>query len=227
MKIDALRIVVEVPTYEGRDGVYRERYASTNSISDHGQYHGAKSEEYLDLFRRVREAARAEIAATGWSTWPYDCEVSVTRYHRTLRRPDSSNLGKVEVDALAPSVPHEERRDRCEPFLGVYMNDRQARPYHATTEYDPEGPDRVLIVVRRRYMDPAQAPRSTESTEKRQATGASPRPKVKTPRAIAAADEANTAADERTATLGGQPISREAGLRYIHASDAHGRGRRR
>jgi hypothetical protein len=147
---DLLTLTVLTPVVAGR-----ARYAGVNAISDHGAYHGRKSSEYLELFRAVREAARAEMERVGWVTWPHPCEVQVVRYHRTARMSDSGNIGKAEMDALAPSTPNQEARDKCAPFPGVYENDSLVRPYHASVEYDPDGPDRVVIIVRRRYPDVA------------------------------------------------------------------------
>ncbi len=151
--IDALVLCVRTPLFIGEDGVQRERYASVNAVSDHGATHGKKSPAYLALFRAVREAARAEMARTGWTTWPHGCEGTIVRYHRTRRMSDSPNIGKAECDSLCPSTPHEERRDRCAPFPGVYLDDKQVHPWHTDVEYDPTGPDRVFIVVRRRFPE--------------------------------------------------------------------------
>jgi hypothetical protein len=145
---DLLTLTVLTPVVAGR-----ARYAGVNAISDHGAYHGKKSAEYLELFRAVREAARAEMERVGWVTWPHPCEVQVVRYHRTARMSDCGNLGKAEMDAMAPSTPNQEARDKCAHFPGVYLNDSLVRPYHASVEYDPDGPDRVVIIVRRRYPD--------------------------------------------------------------------------
>lgn len=128
-------------------------YASANAVSDHGATRGKKSPAYLELFRSVREAARAAMAATGWETAHDPCEVQVVRYHATRRLADAPNLGKVECDALEPSTPHEEERDKCDPFPGVFANDDLVRPYSADVEYDPAGPDRVVVIIRRRFPD--------------------------------------------------------------------------
>jgi hypothetical protein len=71
---------------------------------------------------------------------------------------DAGNLAKCELDSLRPSTAHEEKRDRCAPFAGVYLDDDQVRPYRSDVEYDPRGIDRIVIVVRRRYPDIDVAP---------------------------------------------------------------------
>ena len=149
-----------MPVYYGDDDQGRAKYAGVNAIRDAGAYGGRKSAAYLDLFRAVREAARAEMARTGWETWHGTVQFQVVRYHRTRRLVDAPNMGVVEANALRPSTPEEERRDRCDPFPGVYRDDVPARPHSADCAYDPDGTDRVLIICRRRYPDvlPVHAP---------------------------------------------------------------------
>ena len=228
MKIDLLRIVVLTPTFAASNGVERERYASANAISDHGRYGGAKSEEYLALFRAVREAARAEMAAIGWTTWAHGCDATVVRYHRTLVVTDAPNLGKIELDALEPSNAHEDRRDGAAPFAGVFENDRQIRGYHATTEYDPEGPDRVLITVRRRYPDAIGAT-STQRPKKAPRARAVAQPRSTPPDSLERAPQAR--GDERLPVLNGRTISFAEAAKLIAAApgiaaDERIRGRR-
>jgi hypothetical protein len=127
-------------------------YAGVNDVAN-GWGAKAKSTAYLTLFRATREAARAEMERVGWETARYACAVEVIRYHRTRQMNDATNLGKCEADAMAPSTPKQEARDKCVPFAGVYANDRLARPYGADVEYDAEGIDRVVIIVRRRFPD--------------------------------------------------------------------------
>jgi hypothetical protein len=151
-------LVISVPV----DGAY----AGVNDVAA-GWGAAKKSPAYLSLFRDVREAARAEMTRTGWETATYACAVEVVRYYRTLRIGDADGLAKVPIDALSPSTPHQEARDRSAPFAGVWVNDRLARPLRADVEYDPDGEDRLVIVVRRRFPDPLAAekrPRSARRT---------------------------------------------------------------
>jgi hypothetical protein len=129
-------------------------YASMNSLD---RIDRRKSPAYLDLFRDTRELTRRAIEEQGWSTREYFVETQVVRYTRDLRafNGDAGNIGKAELDALSPSTAQQERRDGCKPFAGVWVNDRLARPYRADIEYDPDGIERVVIIMRRRFPDPA------------------------------------------------------------------------
>jgi len=214
VKLDLLRIVVPTPIFETKKGALRERYASANAVSDHGRFGGRKSEEYLALFRAVREAARAEMIATAWATWEHDCEVLVVRYHRTLVASDATNLGKVECDALEPSTPLEDRRDGSAPFPGIFLNDRQVRPYSSDTEYDPEGPDRVLITVRRRYPN-AIALAAVQPKRRRKADAPTPDASPDLPPGFSPMGIHREQADPRLPSLNGKRISFEEAARLM------------
>lgn len=131
-------------------------YASMNSLD---RIDRRKSPAYLDLFRDTREIARVEMERAGWTTREYYVATEVIRYTRDMRafNGDASNLGKCELDSVSPSTPKQEARDRCHSFAGVWTNDRFARPYSATIEYDPEGEERVVVILRRRFPDPGSA----------------------------------------------------------------------
>jgi hypothetical protein len=130
-------------------------YASMNAID---RMDRRKSPAYLDLFRSVREAARLEVERIGWTPAEHFVQAQVVRYVTNLRgfNADAGNIGKCELDALAPSTPAQEQRDRCAPFAGVWTNDRLARPWSADIEFDPAGPDRVVILLRRRFPSPTE-----------------------------------------------------------------------
>lgn len=142
MSPDLLTISVAIPT----------TYPTVNHLGRDGMRFGRKSPAYLEVFRAVREAAREEMERVGWTTATSFCEAWIWRYIPDGRVFDVANAGKVELDALAPSTEQQEKRDRCDPFPGVFANDRLVRPWHADVEIDAAGRDRIVIMVRRRHV---------------------------------------------------------------------------
>ena len=112
-------------------------YPTVNHLGKDGQRGGRKSVEYHDLGKAVKDAAEAEIARVGWVTSTYPCAVSFTLYHRTGIFPDVDNIPKCPNDFLA--------------VAGVFTTDKLARPVVVDVEYDPDGPARLVIIVRRRF----------------------------------------------------------------------------
>ena len=183
----------------------RGAYASFNALDKMDR---RKSPAYLDLFRDTREAARAEMARIGWTTATFRCEVSVIRYCADRGQKDASNVGKAELDALSPSTAQQHVRDRCATFPGVWRNDSLARPYHADIEYDPAGPDRIVIIIRRRFPDAigtqGRAPGVRASVGK-----AAQKPSAEAPATV------DTLPDGRAATLNGAPFSYAKALALV------------
>lgn len=140
-----------VPTFPGNGS----RYPSVNGMWASGVRYGKKTPEYADLFAIVRETAHATMQATGWETATDRVEVHIRRYVPDRRRTDAGNLGKCELDAMAPSRPGE--RD----FPGVYEDDRLVRPFPDVV-YDPtpEAMDRIAIAVFRLFTE-SLAPKKT------------------------------------------------------------------
>ena len=113
------------------------RYPSVNHLGRDGVRAGRKTPEYHALFAAVKEAAEREIVRTGWTT-AHDCvDTSVVLYRTTQRWQDPQNIGKVELDSLTAAK--------------VWADDHLAKPWHTDIEYDPNGPDRVVIILRRRF----------------------------------------------------------------------------
>ncbi len=110
---------------------------------------GRKTPEYHALYEAVKEAAKAEILRTGWVTADDEVATSIVLYRSTSRRQDCGNIGKVESDALTAAA--------------VWVDDRYAKPWHTDIEYDPSGPDRVTIVLRRRFSLPCVATKMAAS----------------------------------------------------------------
>lgn len=201
-------------------------YASTNDV---GKIDRRKSPAYKDLFRNTREIARAEMARVGWLPATFNCDVSIVRYTPTLQRRDASNLGKAELDALSPSTAQQILRDRCEPFAGVWTNDELARPFHADVQYDPNGEDRIVVVIRRRFPDPPPKPAAEQRPENARKGPAQPRQRTqRTPPTYltairpAAASHETATAHPRPAVIGdarplinGRPVTHEEAMREL------------
>lgn len=113
------------------------RYPSRNQEGRDNHRFGRKSDEYRDLTRAVIEAAKAEMARTGWETAECECLTIITRYMPNHLRADSLNIGSAECNALTAA--------------GVWSDDRLAQPCLFHIRYDDEGPHRVSIVVMKLY----------------------------------------------------------------------------
>ncbi len=125
---DVLSLSVPLPT---------TAYPSVNSLGGDGFRGGKKTVAYHALFDAVKAAAEAEMARTGWETADFLVDATLVLVTRSARIRDASNCGKCEMDALTAA--------------GVWLDDALARPWRTDCENDPSGPDRVVIVVRRRY----------------------------------------------------------------------------
>jgi hypothetical protein len=136
-----------VPTFPGNGS----KYPSVNGMWASGVRYGKKTPEYADLFRIVRETAHAVMQATGWETATDRVEVHLKRYVPDRRRTDAGNLGKCEMDSMAPWKPGQ---PGPESFLGVYEDDRLVRPFPDVV-YDPtpDAMDRIAIAVFRLFTE--------------------------------------------------------------------------
>lgn len=196
---------IEVPTFIDGGSVY----PSVNMMWAQGVRYGKKTPEYHDLFVAVREAAWEAIKSTGWETAEERVEVHLRRYVPDYRQRDSSNLGKVELDAMR----RWKNGEPCVGFPGVYVDDNLVRPFPDVVVDPREGAvDRIAIAVFRVVLFGAAAP------AKRKA----PRP---APIAAAATEvskfrKSETAAEQlgdgRLPTLNGKTIRMEDALALIH-----------
>lgn len=145
-------------------------YPSVNATGRDGFRGGRKTPEYLALFDAVREAAGREMERVGWICAEYLCATTVTFYHTDKRQRDCSNLAKCELDALTTAR--------------VWLDDSLARPVTLETEYDPKGPARVVIIVRRKF--PTHIAQVSPLLAKARGTRATPAPVVSEPAAVVA-----------------------------------------
>jgi hypothetical protein len=176
-------------------------YPSVNHLGHSGVSHGKKSPEYHALFRAVRDAAADEIERIGWRPVHGYCDVEIIRVRPTRHRSDAGNIGKVEADSMEPS-----RAPRFEgdldgyrhPFCGVFTNDCFVVP-HPRIEYDPDGPDRIIVIVRRifPFVPVADLPTTAD-------VPAASRPRRRRARD---AEPESAAARAGAALLNGRPIS--------------------
>ncbi len=113
------------------------RYASVNALGRDGLAYGRKSAAYRILFEATQTAAEAAIAASGWATATYFVDTQLVLYRSRYRRQDAGNAGKCEFDALTAAK--------------VWTDDSLALPVSLDLELDPSGPDRAVIVLRRRF----------------------------------------------------------------------------
>ena len=74
---------------------------------------------------------------SGWEMATYDCKGWIVRYITERRILDASNIGKGEMDFLQGA--------------GVVANDSFIRPITKDIQFDPKGPDRIVIVLLRLY----------------------------------------------------------------------------
>lgn len=125
---DVFSITVDVP--EGA-------YPSVNSLGGNGHRAGRKTSQYHELGRRVKAAAAAEIERSGWAMATYDCHGWIVRYITERRIMDASNIAKGEMDFLQGA--------------GVVANDSLIRPITKDIQFDPSGPDRIVIILLRLY----------------------------------------------------------------------------
>jgi hypothetical protein len=131
-------------------------YPSGNHTGNDSYRGGRKSPEYKQLFRRIREAAREEMERIGWTTIEAPACVEIVRTLRYNRRTDPQNIGKLECDALERDLEPNPRQRYRIPFAGVYSDDRYVIP-DFRLGLDPDGPERLIITVRRDYPHPASA----------------------------------------------------------------------
>lgn len=205
-------------------------YASTNDVAS-GFGGAKKSSAYLELFRGCRRAAQREVERVGWTPASYRCKVEIVRYTRSRGMKDAGNVGKVELDALSPSTPKQSERDNAPPFAGLWTNDQLARPFTADIEYDPEGMERVVIHVRRRFPDPLTLEPQTRPWKHTSGSVAQPSgrraKRAQEPATAAKQASAPVAAGGMVATCNGKPIAREDALKMIFGTDpAHRRAGR-
>lgn len=124
---DALAFTIVLP-----DG----KYASVNRTT-RGWTDPRKSDIYKAVYDAVLDAAKSEIARTGWAKAECECFATIMRVMPAHWRADAMNLGKPEWDALTEA--------------GVWTDDRLANPCLPWIRYDDEGPHRVTIVVMKLY----------------------------------------------------------------------------
>jgi hypothetical protein len=192
-------------------------YASVNHLGDSFRG-GRKSAGYHALEYSIREAARAEMLRTGWTTASYYVEVAWKRYVTTLRGFDASNAMKAELDALQPWEPQtRDERAAFEPFVGCYSNDCLVKPLPDIAYYDPTpgAVDRIAIAVFRLFP-PLEMMRQLE------ADGVLVRPKKPKPLARVTQVVASSSRpadadliDGRAPVLGGHPISAAEAMKYL------------
>ena len=126
--MDIFTITVPVP---------KGTYPSSNNMGGNGFRGGFKTREYKALGQSVLDASIAEMQRIGWDTATYYVSGSITRYQKTRIHSDPSNLGKCECDFLEKA--------------GVVLNDTLIRPIAKDIQYDPDGEDRIVIVLQRLY----------------------------------------------------------------------------
>ena len=125
---DVLTITVPTPAH----------YPTVNTMWATSARRGKKIPSYHILFDAVYEAAKAEMARTGWQTADYYVETKGVLYVTSARAvPDPSNCMKCENDAMTAAK--------------VWRDDALARPCSVDIEYDPDGVGRVVIMLRRRF----------------------------------------------------------------------------
>ena len=180
-------------------------YPSVNHLGINGQRGGGKSREYEELFASVKEAALAEMARIGWTTAEYDVEGWFTRYHPRANVFDCSNAFKAEPDALEKA--------------GVVANDTLIRPFHKSAQYDPIGPDRVVIVLQRLY------PRITDVRAAAPPKSAR-KPKAKPPEQIVPPLSRRPSTGQ-TAQINGHDVPYGEAARLVREELARGSSRRR
>ena len=176
--------VITVPVPKGT-------YPSVNHVGGNGFRGGFKSHEYRTLGKSVLEAAQEEMNRVGWQTATYYVSGSITRYQTTRIHSDPSNLGKCEWDFLEKA--------------GVVENDTLIRPTVKDIQYDPDGVDRIVIVLQRLY------PRAADTIKPKD---------VRVPKVVATVNPlppVTRAPKDRVAHVNGKPVSygealREAGL---------------
>jgi hypothetical protein len=125
---DVFSVMIPVP-----DGPY----PSVNSLGVNGHRAGRKTPQYHELGKSIVEAAHYEMARTGWKQATYPVAGWLIRYTTTRRVLDPSNCGKCELDFLEKA--------------GVVENDTLIRPITKDLQFDPKGPDRIVIILLRLY----------------------------------------------------------------------------
>lgn len=120
------------------------RYPSVNHTGQDGMRTGRKSPEYRELFAAIKESAEIEMAHFGWSKATDLVHTTIVLYRSTKRRQDAGNVAKCELDALT--------------VAGVWEDDSLAKPVVLDIEYDPSGPDRVVIILRKRRTEAVAPP---------------------------------------------------------------------
>lgn len=189
---DVLSFVV--PTFPGGG----TRYPSVNGMWATGLRYGAKTPEYVDLFRAVRLAAWDEIRSSEWKTATDRVEVHLRRYVTTRRQTDASNQGKCELDAMAAWKHGED----IPGFPGLYDNDFRVRPF-LDVVYDPspDATDRICIAVFRLFT----------GAEKAVVKPRLPKP----PDVPHVVQTRPSAASGSVPTLNGKPITMQEALAYV------------
>jgi len=198
MNSEIFSITVPVP---------RGTYPSVNHTAANASRRGKKTPEYHELFMAVRDAAAREIARLAWTPVDAYYDTTVIRIRSDLRKSDMSNLAKCELDALEPSREPRftgDLKGYGHPFPGAFLNDNLVVPTFRI-EYDPDGVDRVTIVIRRIYpFVPTARERAAV------AIGASPakKPPKRTPEPVRLpAPDRRPHAGGRVPMLNGKPIS--------------------
>jgi hypothetical protein len=173
MTRDALMIEIPLST---------TTYPSRNHELGGGRRYSAKSNAYKILFRAVVDAA---ICARehGWQTIDTPCDFSVTRYCSDFRVRDAMNLGGCEANALTQGL--------------AWTDDTLGAPAHVDIQIDPDGYDRVLIILRRQYSRDRE-PRAARPITRKRKRGRS---------RDSSAVLASGASDGRQAELNGKPVS--------------------
>jgi hypothetical protein len=181
-------------------------YPSVNHTGGNAARQGKKTPEYHDLFKAVRDIAAIEMERIGWQVAANYCDVTIVRVRADCRLSDASNLSKCEFDAMQPSRPPRYKGDLRayrHPFPGVFTNDALVVP-HPKVEFDAEGPDRLVIIVRRVFPF---VPLPGDAVA---ATGRARKPRARVTAPVIALPEplkAPAAADEPYGMLNGRPIS--------------------
>jgi hypothetical protein len=109
-------------------------YPSANAQGADAVRFGAKSEEYVELFRDVKELGEAAVAA-GWAPIAFPCRVRFTRYIPDARVFDALNIGQCEANAMTRG--------------GAWTDDELGHEVTLEKLIDPEGPDRIVIIAQR------------------------------------------------------------------------------
>jgi hypothetical protein len=192
-------LVISIPLVHG---IYPSRNAEN---SGSGRY-SAKNQSYAKLFATVEAAAR-EAVNQGWKTINTHCDFYVTRYVRDERQRDAANIASCEANGLTRG--------------GAWTDDSLAAPAHFDIQCDPEGEDRISIIIMRRFQHQIIAREARPQAKKI-------RRLVSKKRGTIVSDTTpEVLSDSRVATANGVPMTKAETKEALEKYFASGQGKRR